>query len=67
MDIPAVTREAFVLLSNAAALRAVGRAADAVAYAERARRRSEVVAGVDALLAELRAEPAPLAVSPSAE
>jgi hypothetical protein len=61
MDIPAVTREAFVLLSNAAALRKVGRINDAVAVAERARQRlAEVAAGVDALIAELRSEPIPL-------
>ena len=65
MDIPAVTREAFVLLSNAAALRKVGRTADALAFAERAERRlAEVLDGVKELIAEMRAEPIPLTPAP---
>lgn len=66
MDIPAVTREAFVLLANAAALRKVGRTADAVGYAARARQRlTEVVAGVDAMIAEMQADPIPLVLAPN--
>jgi hypothetical protein len=70
-DLPAAAREAATLLSTAAALRQVGRLADAAAAAEQARHRmTETVRAVDLMLADLHAavarvqlfvDPSPLA------